>query len=396
MDLNIHEVARILAETANRFLTEHPPRLSAQNTLLTKSPYQQHMWHHFAEMGWLSLPFSEFSGGLDGDPITIAMLMRSLGRHLAVEPYLSSILLAGGLLETAATEQQRTELLPDLITGDAIYAFAHQEGNFRHTTEVMHTHAKRQQGGWRLFGSKSMVLNGPAAKYFLVSARIAGNSHEREGIGVFLIPEDAKGLKQYPKRLSDGTWASNISMEGVSIGQNALLGGRDNMLCEIEASYDRVIAYQCAAATGVAESLLDSTVDYLQGRRQFGRPLASFQALQHRLADMKILSDEFISISFLALASLGSTPLLRGGAISSAKVKGQEALGYIARQSIQMHGGMGVTDELPIGKYFKWTLIFEQLLGTTEFHKTRYVRFLHNMSNKYKSWPELVTSTREQ
>lgn len=364
MDLSYSEEQRLLRESADRFVRDtYAPQ---QRRLAAASPggYSLENWRRFAELGWLGLTVPEQYGGLGGGAVETAIVMEALGRGPATEPYLSSAILSAGLILGAGTPLQQSQLLPRLAAGDLVAAFAHAERTGRFDLARIETRAEAATTGWRLTGRKIAVLDGGSAEVLIVSALTP------EGIGLFLVAPDAVGLtrRDYP-RLGGGR-ACDLTLSDVKVSAAARLGST-NTLVTIEAVVDRALAALCAEAVGIIQHLFETTTQYTRVRTQFGRPLAANQVVRHRLADMATSCEEARSMALLAALKAQTEPAERSRAASAAKAKVGRCARFVAEQSVQLHGAMGVTEELDIGLYFKRLLAFETLFGGTAHHYRR-------------------------
>ncbi len=360
LDLSYSEEQILLRESAARFLT---------GAYVGKKPADA--WQKFAELGWLALPFSESDGGLGGGPVETALLMETFGAALVTEPYVATALLAGGLIARLGDDSQRA-LLAEICEGGARLAFAHGEAGARGEPAHVNTTARKADEGWLLEGRKIAVLGGGLAGTFVVSARVSGAVTDRDGIGLFLVPADAAGMDVLGYAAVDGRDFADITLSGVKVDAAARLQG--DALPAIEAVLDNATVALCADALGALCVLVDATVDYAKTRVQFGRPIGNFQALQHRMADMAVLREEAKSAVLLGVLKADAPPAERARAASAAKAKLGRAARFIGQQAVQIHGGMGVTEELNIGAYFKRLTVFEILFGSTEFHLRRYAK----------------------
>jgi alkylation response protein AidB-like acyl-CoA dehydrogenase len=372
MDITLSEEQRLLRESVERFVTEtYTPefRRHAANEPLGFNPA---VWKQFADLGWLAMPIAEAYGGLGGGAIETGILMEALGRGLASEPYLSTVVISAALIALCGSDVQRQALLPRIAEGALRLAFAHSERAARFDLTRVDTTARRIADGWRLEGSKIAVLDGGAAEQIIVSARAGDASGSPGGLSLFLVPADAAGLclQDYP-RLGGGR-ACNLDLSDVRLPAGARLGDERDALGQIEAVVDRALAAVGAEAVGITQTLLDRTVDYTRMRQQFGRPLSANQVIRHRLADMAMNCDEARSAALRAALLADADPVARGRAASGAKAKIGKCARFVAEQAVQLHGGMGVTEELDIGAYFKRLLAFDTLFGSGAHHTRRH------------------------
>ena len=372
MDLSLNEDQTLLAESVARFV-RNEYEFETRRALVASDPgFGAGNWAKFAELGWLAIPFSEADGGLGADPVAAMVLMEQFGRGLVVEPYVPGVLLGGGLVAAAGDAVQRSRLLGGVIAGDTHLAFAHGEPGGRYTPSHVAARAEARGGGYTLTGAKSVVYNAAAADHIVVSARTAGETTDEAGISLFLVPRGADGLTLRPYRTIDGLRAAEVALDGVSVGDDALLGAEGGAFPVIEAVTDRAVAAVCAEALGVMDVLRETTLEYLKTRKQFGRPLGSFQALQHRAVDMLIACEEARSLVLMATLGLDAPAPERRRAVSAAKAHIGRAGRKVGQEAVQMHGGMGVTDELKVGHYFKRLTMIDTFFGDAAHHLDRF------------------------
>ncbi|MCG6205128.1 acyl-CoA dehydrogenase [Rhodopseudomonas sp. HC1] len=370
MDLTPSDEQRLLRESVDRFIAEtYTAKLREHNA---KEPYgfSEGIWKQFADLGWLALPLPEQHGGIGGGAIEVGILMEAFGRGLVSEPYLSTVVLGAGLVAEHARDEQKAALLPQIAEGTLRLAFAHAERAARANLSRVDTTARKDGDHYVLDGAKVAVLDGAAADQLIVSARLANNGSG--SLRLFLVPRDAAGLTlaDYP-RLGGGR-ACNLTLENVRVPAEAMLGGDCDAYPAIEAVVDRALAAMSAEAVGMMQTLTDKTLDYTKVRKQFGRPLAANQVIRHRLTDMSVQVDEARSMALRAALKADADSAERGRAASGAKAKIGKGARFVAEQSVQLHGGMGVTEELDVGAYFKRLLAFETLFGGSTHHYRRH------------------------
>lgn len=366
MDLNYSEEQLLLKESAVRFLQDKYSFERRRQIVATQAGWDKDVWQSFAELGWLALPFSEENGGLGGGPVEVSLLMEAMGRALVVEPYLASVILAGGLVERLGNADQKRDILEPLMAGTSRPALAHTERETGNDLARISTTARRDGADFVLSGEKSLVLGGPSAEIYLVSAKLT------DTIRVFVVPASADGLTCNNVRLVDGARASDLMLSDVRVDADALLDGRPDTLDELENVYDRATAALTSDAVGAMEALLDATVAYTKGRVQFGKPLAGFQALQHRMAEMAVKCQEARASALLATLCVDAPRAMRMRGVSGAKAKIGRVSRHVAQEAIQMHGAMGFSEEMPVGAWFKRLFAFENQFGSTADHLARY------------------------
>ncbi len=332
------------------------------------------VWKAFAEeLGILGASFPEGLGGLGGDATDVMVVMEEFGKALVIEPYLATVVIAGGFL-THAAPPNAGELIGQIVAGEAIYAFAHSEPQGRYNLADLKTAARRDGAGWVLNGHKAVVVGAPWAGRLVVTARTGGGQREAAGVSVFIVDKAAKGVvtRDYPT--VDGGRASEIFFENVSLPAEALIGPEGAALPLVEQVVDEAIAALCAEACGVLRRLHQGTLDYTKERKQFGVPIASFQVLQHRMVDMFMAVEQGVSMTYMAHVRLGEPAPERAKAISAAKVQIGRACRFVGQSAIQLHGGMGMTEEMAIGHYFKRATLIEGEFGSVDHHLARYER----------------------
>jgi alkylation response protein AidB-like acyl-CoA dehydrogenase len=372
MDLTPSDEQRLLRESADRFVSETYTAYHRRKIANDPLGFSADIWKQFADLGWLALPIAETHGGLGGGAIEIGILMEAFGRGLVSEPYLSTVVIGASLISECGTEAQKQALLPKIADGSLYLAFAHSERQARYDLADVTTTAKKTPDGWRLDGHKTAVLDGNAARQIIVSARVDDGSGKPGALCLFLVPQGARGLalRDFP-RLGGGR-ACNLELNGLQLPANALLGDGGDALPAIEAVVDRAMAALGAEAVGIMQTLLDQTLEYTKIRKQFGRPLSANQVIRHRLADMAMQCDEARSMALRAALMADAEPVARSRAASGAKAKIGKCARFVAEQSVQLHGAMGVTEELDIGAYFKRLLAFDTLFGGSAHHYRRH------------------------
>jgi alkylation response protein AidB-like acyl-CoA dehydrogenase len=367
MDLTPSDEQRLLRESADRFVSE--TYTADQRKKIASEPlgFSTDLWKQFAELGWLALPIAEAHGGLGGGAVEIGILMEAFGRGLASEPYLSTVVIGASLIAACGTEAQMQALLPKVADGSLYLAFAHSERQARFDLADVRATATKTPDGWRLDGRKTAVLDGNAAGQIIVSARVSDGK-----LCLFLVPQGTRGLvlRDFP-RLGGGR-ACNLELNGVQLPADALLGDGSDALAAIESVIDRAMAALGSEAVGIMQTLLDQTLEYTKIRKQFGRPLSANQVIKHRLADMAMQCDEARSMALRAALMTDAEPVARSRAASGAKAKIGKCARFVAEQSVQLHGAMGVTEELDVGFYFKRLLAFDTLFGGSAYHYRRH------------------------
>jgi alkylation response protein AidB-like acyl-CoA dehydrogenase len=374
MDHSFTEEQRILQDSLQAFLAEHYEFEKRRKMLGQGASEPSPIWRAFAEdLGILGASFSEEHGGLGGNALDTMIIMEALGQHLVLEPFLETIVLAGGVLRRSAAPLAG-ELIGRVIAGEARMALAYAEPHARFAWNDVATAARKDGGGYVLNGDKAVVSGAPQADWLVVSARTGGQRRDREGIALFAVPRDAKGLERRDYRTIDGRWASEVHLEDVAVPAENLLTAEADGLPLLEQVLDEGAAAVCAEAGGVLRELVARTVDYTKQRKQFGVPIATFQVLQHRMVDMFIASQKADAMAYMATVHLDQPADERARAVSAAKAKIGEACRYVGENAIQLHGGMGITDELAVSHYFKRATVIESQFGSSDHHLARYER----------------------
>ena len=381
MDLTLSDEQRLLRESVDRFIAETYDANHRRRIASNPHGFSTATWKQFADLGWLALPIEEAYGGLGGGAIETGILMEAFGRGLVAEPYLATVVIGAALIAECGTEAQKQALLPKVADGSLYLAFAHSERAARFDLAKVETTAQRTANGWRIDGHKTAVLDGATASQIIVSARVADNDGTPGKLNLFLVPSDASGvaLRDYA-RLGGGR-GCNLDLAGVHLSADALLGDGSDALSSIECVVDRALAALSAEAVGIMQILLDTTLEYTKIRKQFGKPLSANQVIRHRLADMAMQCDEARSIALRAALMAEADPKERGRAASGAKAKIGKCAKFVAEQSVQLHGAMGVTEELDIGSYFKRLLAFDTIFGGSAHHYRRHAALGGRTSN---------------
>jgi pimeloyl-CoA dehydrogenase small subunit len=372
MDFDLSEEQRLLKESVDGLLTDSYDFDQRKKYMAEKGGWSKAVWSKLAEQGLLGLPFSEEDGGFGAGGVETMIVMEALGKALLLEPYLATVVIAGGFLRHGGSAEQKAAHIPAIIDGSKTFAFAQLEKNSRYDLNDVSTTAKKKGAGWVIDGEKFVVLNGETADTFVVTARTAGGQRDKSGIGVFLVPASAKGIakKGYPTQ--DGLHAADISFTGVEVGADAVMGAAENGLPLIERVVDEARTALCAEAVGAMDESLKTTVEYLKTRKQFGVPIGSFQTLQHRAADMFVAVEQARSMSmFATMAADIDDAKERATAVAAAKVQIGKSAKFVGQQSIQLHGGIGMTQEAKIGHYFKRLTMIENTFGDTDYHLRR-------------------------
>lgn len=370
MDFNLTEEQQLLRDSVERFIREQYDFETRRALLKTPDGISREIWRSFAELGWLALGIPEEFGGLGLDFVEVSILMQGLGVGLVLEPVVSTAVLNARILERAENDTQRHAVLPQIAEGGLRIALAHTEAASRFNLACVEaTMVERGDEGYALSGTKFMALDAPTADLLIVSARMP----DTDGFGLFLVDPGAEGVALDAYRLIDGTSAADIRFDRVSLAAEALLVAPERAPDVLEEALDRCILAQVAEAIGAMGAVMEITAEYIKTRKQFGQPIGKFQALQHRMAEMLTVTEDARSMLYRGLANLDAEPAARKAAVSAAKVVAAEAGKFVGAQGIQLHGGMGMTDECSVGHYFRRFLVFEKAYGDPEYHTARYI-----------------------
>ncbi|QDZ26688.1 acyl-CoA dehydrogenase family protein [Noviherbaspirillum sp. UKPF54] len=376
MDFTFSEEQQMLLDTARRFVAKDYG-FEARRQIKEKAPegFSREVWQGLADLGLLALNVPEAEGGLGGSAVETMLAMNAIGEGLLLEPYLASAVLATRTIASLGNDAQRAALLPALAAGEKIAALAHDEASSRYERMAIETRAWPVGSGYVITGHKSVVAHGSSADVLLVTARLA-KAGESGPLAVFVVPRDAAGLRQVAYKTVDGVPACELWLNQVFVPAAALLGkGNDggDVQAQVEQVLDFGLAAVCAEAVGALDKLLAATVEYARNRKQFGQPIGKFQALQHRMADMVLHIEQARSMSYLAAVRCADDDAeLRGRSLSAAKVVIGQACRFVGQQAVQLHGGMGVTDELDVSHYFKRLMAIELQFGSTDHHLEMY------------------------
>ena len=372
MNFEHTEERRMLADSLNRFIAEQYNFETRNRIAATPEGMSRDLWQQFAELGVIGALFREEDGGFGGTGFDIAVVFEALGRGLVVEPFLGSGVLAGEAIASAGNDTQKA-LLADMIEGSTIAAFAHDEPETHYELARVGTRAQRSANGWVLNGIKSVVQQGESASVFVVSARTAGEIDDEAGISLFLVPKDTPGLAVVGCPAMDGGRVAELVLTDAQLGADALLGEQGQGHTMLERAIGRGVLALCAEALGAMEAAKLATLDYLRTRKQFGAVIGSFQALQHRMADLLLEIEQARSAVINAAAALDADRVTRERALSAAKMSIGRIGTLVAEECIQLHGGIGMTWELPLAHYAKRLVMIDHQLGDEDHHLQRYI-----------------------
>ena len=372
MDFSFTEEQSMLRDTVASYLSDNYGFDARRAALKAEPGWRPDVWKAFAEeLGILGAPFSEDMGGLGGGPTENMIVMEECGKALVVEPYLGTVVIGGGFM-THGSYAGASDVIGGIIGGEAIIAFAYAEPQGRYSWADLKTTAKKDGGGYVLNGHKAVVIGAPYATHLIVTARTGGSQREAQGVSVFLIDKSAKGVTTRDYPTVDGFRASEVYLENVSVPADAMIGAEGQSLPLVERVMDEAVAATCAEACGVLRRLHEGTLEYTKQRKQFGAPISSFQVLQHRMVDMFIQLEQSISMTYMATIKLADSDLDRAKGVAAAKVQIGKACKFVGQNAIQLHGGMGMTDEMAIGHYFKRATMIEAAFGSTDHFLSRY------------------------
>jgi alkylation response protein AidB-like acyl-CoA dehydrogenase len=373
MDFEFKEEQLQLADALKRWIARDYGFEARRKIVGSSAGTSEQAWATMAELGLTALPVPEEQGGFAGDAVDMFVVMQELGRGLVVEPYFATVLGAEFLKLGGGHGAQ----LERVATGELKLACALGERQSRHDMHDILTRAERDGEGWRLSGEKKVVLHGAQAGMLVVSGRSGGGQRDEDGVTLFAVPHDAAGVHITEYRMLDGQRAADVRFDGVRIGADAVIGQAGAGWPILEAALDYGAGLLCAEAVGAMDALFAATLEYLKTRQQFGVPIGKFQALQHRMADMYIHLEQARSMALLATVRLrpgdAGNADERRKAVSAAKYRVGQAARFVGQQAVQLHGGMGVTDELPAAHYFKRLTTIEQTMGDADYHLARFM-----------------------
>ncbi|HEX5452525.1 MAG TPA: acyl-CoA dehydrogenase family protein [Stellaceae bacterium] len=375
MDFDLTDEQRLLRDSVERLLADRYTFEKRRAYLAEPDGWSRELWSQYAELGLLGLPFAEEYGGFGGGGIETMLVMEAFGGALALEPYFATVVLAGTALRLAGNPAQQQELLPAVAEGGLRLAVAYGERQARYDLFDIETRAARKGGGWVLDGAKSVVLHGDGADRLIVSARTAGRRDDRDGITLFLVDAGAGGVARRAYRLRDGTGAAEIALSGVEVDADAVLGETDQGFPVVERVVEAGIAALAAEAVGAMAAMQAMTLEYLKTRQQFGQPIGRNQALQHRASEMYMALEQGRSLAMLAAMSLDEAdPAERARSLATVKVGVGQAARFLSQNAVQLHGGIGMTEEYAVGHYFRRCMVIEHTFGDTAHHLSRLAR----------------------
>ena len=373
MNFELSQEQQLLADSLKRFIANDYTFDARSKIVASGRGWSEEVWAALAEMGLMGLPFSAEYDGFGGTAVDVMIVMEAIGEGLIVEPYLPTVGLGGQFVARGGSPGQQKRLLPLIAQGKCRMAFAHTEPGARYDLAQVGLRARRQGDGFTLDGDKRVVLHGAAADVLVVSARTAGEGVDRQGVSLFLVDKNAPGVTVKEFRTIDEQRAADVTLSGVTVGRDALLSLEGAGLPLIEEVVDYATALLCAEAVGAIRYANDATLEYLKTRRQFGVPIGSFQALQHRMVDMLISLEQARSMAYLACVKVDTAGAEeRRRVVSAAKIRVTEACRHVSQESVQLHGGMGMTEELKVSHTFRRLTMIAQLWGDADHHLSRF------------------------
>jgi alkylation response protein AidB-like acyl-CoA dehydrogenase len=370
MDFNFSDEQQLLVDTVQRFVRDTYSFEARREILKSKEGWSRETWQALAGLGLTALNVPEAHGGLGNGPVETMLVMNVLGQALVVEPFLAAAVMTPVLLTKLGDEQ----LLPDVATGERIVIVAHQEPQTRGEIDHVATRAEKTSSGYVLDGVKNVIIGGGVADELLITARTSGGTGDTDGISVFRVDPKATGVTVKDYATIDGQRAADIELKKVAVAASNLIGAEGNAFGAIEAAHDQALSALCAEAVGIMKAVNATTLEYTKNRKQFGQPIARFQVLQHRMADMFLHSEQARSMSYLAaIKCVDPDTGERRRALSAAKVIIGQAGRFIGQQAVQLHGGMGMTDELMVSHYFKRLTAIDLTFGDVDFHTQQFI-----------------------
>jgi len=371
VDLSFNQDQELIKNSVEKFISESYAPEIRRKIISSNKGYSEEIWKQFAELGWLALPFEEKDGGFGGNLIDLMIIMKSFGEGLVVEPYMSTAIISGGILSLCPNSEIRSQLIKDIIEGKILVSFAFSEPNSRFNTSDIKVSAEYKNKEWILNGHKTVVFGAGQADYLLVSARTSGNRYDKNGISIFCVKSDNKGIEIQDFQTVDGFRAGEIILKDVNIPDENLISDKDKANEIISNVILKSLIATNAEASGIMKKMYEMTLEYIKTRKQFGVPIGKFQVIQHRTVEMLILSDEMDSLSNMSALKGYST---NEGIKSVISGKINIGLGgrKLGQEAIQLHGGMGVTEEMEIGQYFKRLTMLDTFLGNSDFYLDKF------------------------
>jgi len=373
MNFLLNEEQQLLADSVRRVIDKDYDFEARKAIVASADGWSPSVWRTFAELGLLGLPLSAEHGGFAGTAVDVMSAMEAFGTGLVVEPYVSTVALGGRIVDRAGSDAMRAAVIPGVAEGRLKLALAHGEAGSRYDLAHVATRARRAGGGWVIDGAKAVVKHAPIADRLVVSARTAGATADAAGTSLFLVDAKAAGVAMKTYRTQDGFRAADVTLTGVQVPADALIGAEGDAHAVLEEAVDYASALLCAEAVGAMKFTCDTTLDYLKTRKQFGVPIGAFQALQHRMVDMYISTEQARSMACLVCSRIdGAEPAERRRIVSAARVKIADACRHVGQEAIQLHGGMGMTIELKVSHAFKRLTMLAQEFGDVDHYLERF------------------------
>jgi pimeloyl-CoA dehydrogenase small subunit len=375
MDFSLSDEQRLLKDSIERLLSDRYDFRARQRAMAEPTGWSGALWRSCAELGLLGLPFEDRHGGFGGGPVETMIVMEAFGRALVLEPFFATVVMGGGLLRLGASEAMRAALIPKIAAGDLLLAFAHAERQSRYDLADVAATARRDGADYVIDGAKSLVIHGDCAHKLIVSARLSGARSDRDGIGLFVVDAAAGGVSCRGYPTVDGLRAAEVTLSGVRVGGDDVVGEPGGAFPLIAQAVDAGVAALAAEAVGAMAAMHEATVFYLKTRKQFGVPIATFQVLQHRAAEMLIALEQARSMAFFAAMMAEEVdPIERRKAMAAVKVQIGRSGRFIGQQAIQLHGGIGMTMEYTVGHHFKRVTMIDTLFGDADHHLAELAR----------------------
>ena len=385
MNFDFTEEQTLLNNMVTSFVRDNYDWETRCSIVKTEEGWKQENWSQFAELGLLGVPFSEDHGGLGGSPTDLMIVMEQFGKGLVVEPYLPSVILAGGLITNLGSKEQTDQIVPKIISGDQRYVFAYAEHQSRFDLFDVKTSAAKDGDSYVINGLKSVVFGAGAATHIIIAARTSGDQRSKKGITLFMTEIGSEGitLQNYPT--IDEYRASEVIIENLKVSKDAILGKVDEAYDVIEEEVDKSTIAACSEALGILEVLKDATTDYCKNRKQFGQSISKNQVIQFRLVDMMMEYEQAKSILYMAVTSDLSNPDERRKTVSALKSRMGKAIKFVGENAIQLHGGMGMTEEYMISHYFKRATMIGVLFGNVDYHMKRFIELTQSNIQKFEN-----------
>ena len=372
MDFTFNEEQSLIQDQVDQFVQKEYDWETRQALSNSDLGFGEDNWKKFADLGWLGICVSEDSGGFGGSSIESMLIMEAFGKGLVVEPFLETVIMSGGLIDDHGSDEQKSSVLEPAISGEMHLALAYAEPQSRFNLSDVVTEAKSDGDSFILNGYKSVVMNGPSADKIIISARTSGAQLDESGISLFIVDANSDGLNKINYKTVDGRRASDLTLENVSVSKSSLIGDQDKGFAILDSAIDKAILAISAEAVGAMEVLYKTTVEYTKTREQFGTAIGKFQVLQHRMVDMFMEYEQCKSLLYMATMKHEEGAEDAKKAISGLKYQVGKAGKFIGQQAVQLHGGMGVTDELNVGHYFKRLTTVGTIFGNTDYHLKKY------------------------